>query len=158
MDSAYKAELVALGLPFKEMDAEIKAQWLTELRSGERQQANGTLRAGGEVTGFSYCCLGVLCDIIDPTLWTLDGQHDGSSGTPSMGVRDAAKLRDYHGEIWITDALRGRFAFHQDLTGDHWFTNPDGVQAVQEGVFLTELNDSGEWSFERIADLIEYAL
>ena len=158
MDSAYKAELVALGLPFEEMDAEIKAQWLTELRSGERQQANGTLRAGGEVTGFSYCCLGVLCDIIYPTQWTIDGQHDGSVGTPSMGVRDAAKLRDYHGEIWVTDGLLERFDISGAYIGRRGHMTPFGGFIEQRTVYLTELNDSGEWSFERIADLIEFAL
>ena len=40
------------------MKPEIKAQWLTALRSGDYQQGQGYLRQGDQ-----YCCLGVLCDL-----------------------------------------------------------------------------------------------
>lgn len=53
------------------MDAELKAKWLTALRSGEFKQARNALhqpKAGG------YCCLGVLCVAggMDDTLKTAD--------------------------------------------------------------------------------------
>jgi hypothetical protein len=37
------------------------------LRSGEYQQTTGTLRAVVDDGNYSFCCLGVLCDI-DPTV------------------------------------------------------------------------------------------
>ena len=40
------------------MKPEIKAQWLTALRSGDYQQGQNYLRQGDQ-----YCCLGVLCDL-----------------------------------------------------------------------------------------------
>ena len=40
------------------MKPDIKAQWLTALRSGDYQQGQGYLRQGDQ-----YCCLGVLCDL-----------------------------------------------------------------------------------------------
>lgn len=43
---------------------ELKDKWLTALRSGEYSQTTGTLRDEN-----GMCCLGVLCDIIDPTGW-----------------------------------------------------------------------------------------
>lgn len=41
------------------MDAELKAKWVTALRSGEYRQTMGVLRGSGG----GYCCLGVLCAI-----------------------------------------------------------------------------------------------
>lgn len=43
---------------------ELKDKWLTALRSGEYSQTSYSLR---DENGF--CCLGVLCDIIDPEGW-----------------------------------------------------------------------------------------
>lgn len=40
------------------MNAEIKAQWLAALRSGEYIQGRGALRKGHQM-----CCLGVLCNL-----------------------------------------------------------------------------------------------
>lgn len=49
------------------MNQELKAKWLEALRSGRYQQAKGALRHEG-----SYCCIGVLCDIVDPNAWITD--------------------------------------------------------------------------------------
>lgn len=40
------------------MDANLKAKWLADLRSGKFRQAQGYLH---NPKGDSYCCLGVLC-------------------------------------------------------------------------------------------------
>lgn len=55
------------------MNPEIKAKWLEALRSGNYKQGTGRLRKADN----SYCCLGVLCDVIDPTKWmnTEDTYH-----------------------------------------------------------------------------------
>lgn len=44
------------------MDAEIKEKWVEKLRSGEYQQCQNTLYKPASNT---YCCLGVLCDILN---------------------------------------------------------------------------------------------
>lgn len=54
------------------MDPEIKQKWLAALRSGEFAQANGALRKGE-----TFCCLGVLCSVIDPEKWEFDEFYDG---------------------------------------------------------------------------------
>src|SRR6185369_2249558 len=46
------------------MNAEIKAKWLEALRSGKYQQGTQFLRNKGK-----YCCLGVLCDVVNPKAW-----------------------------------------------------------------------------------------
>ena len=48
------------------MNAEIKARWLEALRSGKYQQGRYVLRTADN----TYCCLGVLCDLLDPSKWT----------------------------------------------------------------------------------------
>lgn len=51
------------------MDSAIKAKWVAALRSGKYQQGQNYLRHDGE-----YCCLGVLCDLIDPAAWKQTGE------------------------------------------------------------------------------------
>ena len=56
------------------MNAEYKQKWLTALRSGKYPQGREKLREDGK-----YCCLGVLCDIVDPDGWDGD-KHRGTGG------------------------------------------------------------------------------
>jgi hypothetical protein len=56
------------------MNTEIKEKWVVALRSGDYKQGKGRLRQDG-----NYCCLGVLCDVINPGKWRGDsyyGIHD----------------------------------------------------------------------------------
>lgn len=51
------------------MDTEtLIPKWIAALRSGIYPQANGFLR-----TQEGYCCLGVLCDLVDRSKWEADG-------------------------------------------------------------------------------------
>jgi hypothetical protein len=47
------------------VNSDLKARWLTALRSGQYQQARGRLRYDDR-----YCCLGVLCDISGQGSWS----------------------------------------------------------------------------------------
>lgn len=40
-------------------------EWIAALRSGDWEQGSGTLQCGDG----SFCCLGVLCDLIDADAW-----------------------------------------------------------------------------------------
>src|SRR5947199_7438501 len=53
------------------MNTEVKKQWLDALRSGTYRQGYGTLRRNDQ-----FCCLGVLCDLVDKTKWE-PPTHDG---------------------------------------------------------------------------------
>jgi hypothetical protein len=46
------------------MDPEIKAKWIAALRSGDYSQTESYLR-----NYHGFCCLGVLCDLIEPEQW-----------------------------------------------------------------------------------------
>lgn len=46
------------------MNQEIKEKWVKALRSGKYKQGGGFLRKGDR-----FCCLGVLCDVVDPEGW-----------------------------------------------------------------------------------------
>lgn len=50
---------------YAKMDPTLKAQWLKNLRSGEYNQGPDVLRRNDE----RFCCLGVLCDTINPNGW-----------------------------------------------------------------------------------------
>jgi hypothetical protein len=66
------------------MDKEIKGKWVEALRSGKYKQCQGILKRNDE-----YCCLGVLCDIVDPE-WTLT--HAEESGYLPDHIKKLAGL------------------------------------------------------------------
>lgn len=47
---------------------ELKQEWIKALRSGSYTQGKSQLR-----TTKGYCCLGVLCDVVNPHGWRLAG-------------------------------------------------------------------------------------
>ena len=58
------------------MERALRDRWVEALRSGKYEQTRGTLRrnkeqelAGMEPTPVGFCCLGVLCDVINPDGW-----------------------------------------------------------------------------------------
>jgi hypothetical protein len=52
------------------MNQEIKAKWVEALRSEKYEQTNGILRSEN-----GFCCLGVLCDVLDPSKWGQPMEH-----------------------------------------------------------------------------------
>lgn len=59
------------------MNEEIKAKWVAALRSGKYQQTSGQLRRN-EGESSSFCCLGVLCDVVNPDAWKHESHEDGT--------------------------------------------------------------------------------
>lgn len=51
------------------MNLEIKTKWLEALRSGKYKQGDRYLRRRTSEKGEGFCCLGVLCDIMQPEGW-----------------------------------------------------------------------------------------
>jgi hypothetical protein len=64
------------------MTPELKQKWIDALRSGKYQQGRSALRTKDD----RFCCLGVLCDIVDPSGWEPPAAgiyaHLGHSGLP----------------------------------------------------------------------------
>lgn len=76
------------------MNQEIKQKWVTALRSGNYKQTKTMLHAAS-----GYCCLGVLCDIIDPSKWVeKDGDtmawysYEGWVGLLPQSIQEAANI------------------------------------------------------------------
>jgi len=71
--------------------------WIKALVSGKYEQANGSLRediykAKADQVGYGYCCLGVICQIVDPNGWGyIDAAHAFGHEIPNgWGYIDAA--------------------------------------------------------------------
>jgi hypothetical protein len=103
-------------------DKELEAKWVAALRSEKYEQGNGFLRGMHN----TYCCLGVLCDVIDPNAWHIpEGSSfhnwgkDNESGYLSPEMQKEIGLADR--DMWV----------------------------------LIGMNDSEDASFEQIADRIE---
>lgn len=115
------------------MDKEIKAKWLTALRSGEYKQTKRVLNDGKE----GFCCLGVLCEVhrkeTGEGSWVDDKSDDD---LPCLG---------YMGETMVLPLDIVSWA---GLPEDGGRNPPIGKDS------LAELNDKG-MSFAEIADIIE---
>ena len=79
------------------MNKAIKAKWIRALRSGKYRQARMALRCVRR-DGPTYCCLGVLCNVIDPKGWEKDigGVWHGCAGELYLKDRDPIGLSADH--------------------------------------------------------------
>ena len=103
------------------MKRAIKQKWIAALRGGLFKQGKGRLRNGEN----ECCCLGVLCDIVDPKGWS----------------NFKAEFNEYD--------YRNRWSYPPPV-----FLNHVGLTDVQIGE-LGKLNDDEGRSFIEIADYIE---
>jgi hypothetical protein len=128
------------------MDPELKKEWVEALRSGRYKQGKNTLRTKDD----EYCCLGVLCDIAaqkglgswhdEPGGWYFQVSSDGSQGIalPPTGV--------------------ARWAFQPVDPEDEAFPIDNPVVPVEGTALrssLAELNDEEDYTFSKIADVVE---
>lgn len=115
------------------MDADLKAKWVKALRSGEYRQAQQILRANNGSK--QMCCLGVLCNLVDPTKWI-------------------------EGEFTNRETLEPcRFAYVDDsqtAMPPEMVFRASGLSRAA-AIYLAKKNDSGA-SFHELADYIEQNL
>lgn len=117
-------------------DPELKVKWLEALRSDKYEQGRSHLRTADN----RFCCLGVLCDVIDPTRWTA---RRGSSWL----------YMDREGFVPIDVATKtGMRSSLLGALGDDDTSDTDACQ-----FHLSAMNDNGS-SFAEIADWIEKKL
>jgi hypothetical protein len=109
------------------MDADVKAKWVAALRSGNYKQIKAGLRKGD-----NFCCLGVLCDIVNPDGWT--------DKVNALGYRDFQFVGD-HNDCELPATLRVKVGI------------PVGMILP-----LISMNDSQSKPFTEIADYIEQNL
>lgn len=110
------------------MKPDIKAQWLTALRSGDYRQGQGYLRQGDQ-----YCCLGVLCDLYGK----------------AVGPEWEELLEDYPNQV--------QYMLDNDTTLPFEVQEWAGIPGKPNPLDLAALNDNGA-TFEELANIIEEEL
>lgn len=139
------------------MPNEIALKWLDALRSGKYKQVTGHLRkvevrdAAGNTLQEGYCCLGVLCDLVDPLRWVAPTVTDatGSYFYVNPNPRNTALPDDPDEEDTeeeFTDKLLAGYP-PQEYLERVGLTEADARE-------LAVRNDRG-YSFEQIAVMIE---
>ena len=111
------------------MNKAIKEKWVAALRSGEYQQCAGALRKEHAGSPDTFCCLGVLCDIVDSKGWR--------SPYNTLTNKKQFVFNGMHSSNGLTNELRGTLSVN-----------------TQEEIELVRLNDNGR-DFSYIADFIE---
>lgn len=126
------------------MNPEIKEKWVKALRSGVYKQGSGVLRSTNE----RYCCLGVLCEIYKEET----GDGEWIAGQPGdTGMYTFLGSRGY---------LPAAVQNWSLIQGGGQASLPNSMEIRVEGAgvacrSLSGLNDSGYYSFEDIAKVIE---
>lgn len=119
----------------EKMNQEVKKKWVAALRSGDYTQGLGSLKNAKS----EYCCLGVLCDVAQKEGLALIEKYrtyekaftfDGEKTFLPYSVRDWAQLSTEAPYVLVGAGMER----------------------------LDHLNDSGDFSFNQIADLIEASL
>lgn len=113
------------------MNKQYADKWVEALRSGKYQQTTRVLRRGD-----SFCCLGVLCDVVDPTKWkkweSFSTHTDNSIGYLPEPLMKEVQIKSIGG------SLPEIVTFNKSHAAGS----------------LTAMNDNGA-SFQQIADAIE---
>lgn len=115
------------------MDDKIKQKWIIALRSGNYEQGKNNLRSKNN----TYCCLGLLCDIIDPDAWRLSERDIGCSIKGHKGHYYAHPLMRALGRQWLSEEALEQV----------------GLTNAQQRT-LSKLNDEGV-TFYQISFIIE---
>lgn len=110
------------------MSHDILKEWIEALRSGKYKQGKMQLKLAHK-KGDQFCCLGVLCDIIDNSKWE-NCKMDGSLCQNYMGadIFPPEHIRIIPKNMNNSNTLRG---------------------------MLSHQNDDLGWDFTKIADYIE---
>lgn len=109
------------------MKKDVKERWVAALRSGDYKQGRKRLRTLED----SFCCLGVLCDVVHPDVWVK--REDDDCYAIQEGNSPHSHFSGYI-PINLADEL--------------------GIDDSQQSV-LVQMNDCKKKSFAEIADYIE---
>lgn len=124
------------------MDVQLKEQWVNALRSGDYGQSQKILRDPEDEN--AYCCLGVLCDLIDPDGWSYHEKFGWYWHDPETGAARDTYLPPSTAERVFGDRYGAKIPMN--YKGD--------TKLVEVEVAGAILNDNGS-TFEEIADWIE---
>lgn len=134
------------------MKASLKHKWLKALRSGDYEQTRILLKR--VEPSCSYCCIGVLCDVIDPTKWTnIDNSSCSRYVFDDFGIKgdtiyDAAIMPTSVSVALGLDNIHRIDIYDKDGN----FSHEKEFKTVD---LLMRMNDEDRKSFDQIADWIE---
>lgn len=118
---------------------EARAELVKALRSGEFHQHRSGLRGFSDDATIAHCCLGVACEIYrrieGEGMWYEDGKF---------------KVGDRFSSSYLPPLVQNWLGFERPGGATIKSHGEDGQYNT-----LAELNDSGHWNFNNIADLIE---
>ena len=117
-------------------------KWIAALRSGKYRQTRGRLN---DADGF--CCLGVACDVFDPTGWKQSFPHSAKIGVMHI-----------HGSLnTMPSEVVDFYGFYDCLGGVYDKLNCFGKLKIGNGVIYScvDMNDDRGMMFDEIADVIE---
>jgi hypothetical protein len=136
------------------MNPKVKRLWINALESGDYVQGKNYLKQTIS-GGFSYCCLGVLCDLYDKHSGKSPGfregayhisssreivyPHNGSTVLPTREVLEWAGLESERG-----------------FDDGHLLVLKDGTEYRATG--LPDINDNCDLSFKEISSVIKERL
>lgn len=136
------------------MDAEIKRRWVEALRSGNyKQERKALIHKAHTPNGrdrYSYCCLGVLCAVLDPE--RIERAKFDENGNIFWNQLDLVDIEGEEPEVDDSQLLP-RWAQKMAGLGE----DPTVQYCSNEHSCLSGLNDE-LLSFTEIADLIEAQL
>lgn len=124
------------------MKANIKELWVQALRSGKYQQGRAWLHNADEN---EYCCLGVLCEVAK------ENGVEMSVRTETKGF-DTVTLYDTHSQF-LPPSVCEWAGLHAEESPTVQAQNP--YTGEENQYTLVDLNDEWQWSFNKIADIIE---
>lgn len=118
------------------MNPEIKADWLTALRSGAYKQGRGFLKySAGD--GARYCCLGVLCELAAKAGIIEGSEDDGDDvhrfqGQTSYLPSEVAQWADIHYQGKIYRDSEGRVKVDLADLNDYKMDFYDIAEVIEE--------------------------
>lgn len=127
------------------LDPELKSKWVAELRSGKYVQGAGRLKKQIEDTEVvCHCCLGVLCEIIEPEGFKLSRDEAGvfSHSFGGKSRQDSYPNQSKMMELGLYPSTFKKLAAMND-----------GEEPLKKGQLVATKTEKA--SFEQIADYIE---
>lgn len=126
------------------MDYKVQEEWARKLTDGTYQQGHQALRTGAPGEESRFCCLGVLCDIVDPNGWSWD--PDGKKW----------RFQFFNGQTVEKegDFLPRGLVEKLGLKESNPTVKVPGKSLAPDNMTLASLNDDGGYSFIDIAEKV----
>lgn len=142
------------------MNQEWKTKWVEALRSGKYKQGKMQLRVVLPDGEPGFCCLGVACDITNTGSWVDETNTEfggftmpGTGEAPYCAMPPNAIKAKYGVMYWSVPTIE--FPEHLRSKLVSMCCGGGHLGCAEEMLDLVEINDSGLFDFNEIADIIE---